>query len=314
MAGGPSLRVAFLGNDAWSVPSLDALHGSRHEVVLVLTRTRRPARRGGEPVPTPVAGAARRLGLPLAEVETVVRGAGFERLAASRPDALAVVAYGEIVPSSVLEVPRLAPVNVHFSLLPELRGASPVQTALLHGKRTTGVTTIVMDEGLDTGPVLDRTEVRIRDDDDAGSLGERLAAVGGRLLVSTLDALADGTARPTPQDDALATYAGKIAAEDRIVDWTASATSIVNLVRALSPVPAATTTFRGEPLKVLRAAVAANDGADPGTIATADGGGVVVATGEGAVRLLEVAPAGRKRMSGGSFVNGYRPEAGERLE
>jgi methionyl-tRNA formyltransferase len=312
VSGRPSLRVTFLGSDRWSVPSLESLHGSRHDVVLVVTRTPRPARRGGEPVPTPVAAAARRLGLPVAEVETVTRDEGFERLAQSRPDVVAVVAYGEILPASVLGVPRVAPVNVHFSLLPRLRGASPVQTALLLGQDSTGVTTIVMDEGVDTGPVLQRAEVRIRDEDDAGSLGERLASLAGRVLVATVDALADGAARAVPQDDDLATYAPRITTEDRTVDWTAPSISIANLVRALSPAPAATTTFRGEPLKIFRAS-ADVAGGDPGAVVTADGEGVVVGAGQGSVRLREVAPAGRKRMSGGSFVNGFRPEPGERM-
>jgi methionyl-tRNA formyltransferase len=312
MGGRRSIRVAFLGNDEWSVPSLGSLHGSRHDVVLVVTRTPRPSRRGSDVVPTPVAATAARLGLPLAEVHTVTRGEGLDRLAASRPDVLAVVAYGEILPEHVLSLPTIAPVNLHFSLLPRLRGASPVQTALLHGQRVTGVSTIVMDAGVDTGPILERVEDRIRPDDDAGSLGGRLAEVGGRVLVSSIDALADGSARPVPQDDALATFAPKLTAEDRTIDWTAPAPTIVNLVRALSPSPAATTTFRGEPLKVFRAATAGGGG-EPGSIGAVGTDGVVVAAGEGSVRLREVAPPGRKRMSGGSFVNGFRPEPGERL-
>jgi methionyl-tRNA formyltransferase len=307
-----SVRVAFLGNDDWSVPSLEALRASRHEVVLVGTRTPRPARRGGDPLPTPVAAAARRLRFPLAEVETLTRGGGFDRLAASEPDVLAVVAYGEILPPRVLAIPRLVPVNVHFSLLPRLRGASPVRTALLHGQRTTGVTTIVMDAGLDTGPILQRVEAPIRPDDDAGSLGERLAELGGRVLVSSIDALADGRAHPMPQDDALGTFAPKIGPEDRTIDWTAPATAIVNLVRALSPSPAGATTFRGEGLKIFRATTGEDRG-EPGAIIGVDRQGPVVAAGEGSVQLLEVAPAGRKRMSGGSFVNGFRPRTGEQL-
>lgn len=312
MAARRSLRVAFLGSDDRSVPSLEALHASRHDVVLVVTRTPRPTRRGGEPVATPVALAAGRLGLPLAEVETVTRGEGPERLEASRPDVLAVVAYGEILPAAILAVPELVPVNVHFSLLPQLRGASPVQTALMHGQRTTGVTTIVMDEGIDTGPILQRVDAEIRPDDDAGSLGDRLAELGGRVLVSSLDALADGTARPVPQDEGLATYAPRITADDRTIDWTAPAAAVVDLVRALSPSPASTTMFRERPLKVFRAAAVDGRG-ESGSVLASDGDGVVVAAGERAVRLIEVAPAGRKRMSGRSFVNGFRPQAGERL-
>ncbi|MFB3738579.1 MAG: methionyl-tRNA formyltransferase, partial [Candidatus Velamenicoccus archaeovorus] len=152
--GGGSLRVTFLGNHHWSVPALEAVARSPHRVVGVLTRTPRPGRRGTGPRPTPVAEAARRLGLPLHEVGTVTTGPGLDALAASEPDVLVVVAYGEILPPAILAIPAIAPVNVHFSLLPALRGASPVQAALLDGREGTGVTVMLMDAGLDTGPVL----------------------------------------------------------------------------------------------------------------------------------------------------------------
>jgi len=312
VAGSHSLRIAFLGNDEWSVPSLDALAGSAHDVTMVVTRVPRPARRGGALRPTPVAAAATRLGLPLAEVETVRSGPGFHRLEASAPDVLVVVAYGELLPPAVLGLPKIAPVNLHFSLLPRLRGASPVQTALLLGLDTTGVTTIWMDEGLDTGPILHRREEPIRPDDDAGSLGSRLARIGGEVLVETVNDLAGGTVWPVPQDHSQATFAPKIGSEDRRLDWSKPATALVNLVRALSPDPAAVTTFRGEPLKVLRAEAVGGDG-EPGVVVSVAKDGFVVGTGEGGVRPLEVAPSGRRRMSAAEFVRGFRPAAGEPL-
>jgi methionyl-tRNA formyltransferase len=307
-----SLRLVYLGNDAWSVAPLEALARSAHDVALVLTRTPRPGRRGGAAVPTPVAEAARRLAVPLAEVETVRSGAGFDAVATIRPDVLVVVAYGEILPARVLDVPSIAPVNLHFSLLPALRGASPVRTALLHGLHETGVSTIAMDEGLDTGDVLVQVRAPIAPDEDAGSLGERLARMGGDALVETLDALATGSAARTPQDPALATYAPKIVAKDRVLDWTASATDVVNRVRALAPEPGATTTFRGAPLKVFRASAADATGA-PGEIVRADLDAFDVATSDAAVRILDVGPAGRARMGARAFVNGFRPAVGERL-
>lgn len=306
------LRVAYLGNDAWSVPPLEALARSRHHVALVVTRVPRPARRGRSTVPTPVAQVARSLSLPLAEVETVAAGPGFDALADAAPDVLVVVAYGEILPPAVLEVPAVAPVNLHFSLLPELRGASPVQTALLRGLEETGVTTMLMTAGLDTGGVLRRAREPILPDDDAGSLGARLAEAGGRLLVETLDLLAAGSATPTPQDEARATYAPKLGPEDRRIDWTAPADRLVDVVRALAPDPGATTLFRGQPLKVFRAR-AVDGGGDPGEVVGVDRSGFWVATGRGALRVLELAPAGRRRMGGAAFVNGFRPAVGERL-
>jgi methionyl-tRNA formyltransferase len=307
------LRVAFLGNDPWSVPSLEALARSRHDVVVVVTRVPRPGRRGQGPAPTPVAAAARARGLPLAEVETVKSEPGFEALAAAAPDVLAVVAYGEILPVVVLNVPTIAPVNVHFSLLPLLRGASPVQTALLLGMGETGVTTIRMDAGMDTGPILRRREEPIRDDDDAGSLGARLARIGGDLLVETLDDLSAGRATPVPQDDARATFAPKLGPADRRLDWNEPARVLVDRVRAFSPDPGTTATFRGQPLKVLRAQAVEGAG-EPGAIVDVDQDGFVVATAEGGFRPAEVAPPGGRRMSAADFARGHRPVPGERLE
>ena len=306
------VRVAFLGNDAWSVASLDALARSAHEVVAVVTAEAKPAGRGNEPTPTAVAVAARASGLPLVEVETVKTGHGFKELAASAPDVLAVVAYGELLPPNVLNLPAIAPVNLHFSLLPSLRGASPVQTALLLGLEETGVTTIVMDRGLDTGPVIAQLREPIGSADDAGSLGARLASIGAGVLVESVDLLSSGPIAPRPQDHRMATFAPKFGPEDRVLDWSNPAGVLANLVRALSPEPAATTTFRSEPLKVFRADVV-NVAGEPGTIVDISGDGIVVATTSGGFRPLDVAPAGRKRMTGADLVNGLRPEVGERL-
>jgi methionyl-tRNA formyltransferase len=308
---GGSVRVAFLGNDAWSVPSLRALAESPHEIAIVITAAPKPAGRGNELTPTPVAEAALLLGLPLVEVETVKTGPGFKELASSMPDVLAVVAYGEILPPNVLHVPTIAPVNLHFSLLPKLRGASPVQTALLLGLETTGVSTIVMDRGMDTGPVILQREEPIGPADDAGTLGSRLAAIGADVLAESIEMLA-GPLAPRPQDHSLATFAPKFAPSERVLDWANPAELLVNLSRALSPEPAATTTFRGEGLKVFRAEAVDAEG-EPGRIVDVSKDGIVVATAHGGFRPLELGPAGRKRMSGTDFVNGFRPEVGERL-
>jgi methionyl-tRNA formyltransferase len=267
---------------------------------------------------TPVAEAARRLGLPLQEIETVKTGRALQALTEARADVLAVVAYGEIIPKAVLEVPRVAPVNVHFSLLPKLRGAAPVQRAILEGLDVTGVTTIRMDEGMDTGPILLQAEDSIRPEDDAGSLGDRLARLGGRLLVETLDGLAAGTIEERPQDHEAATYAPKLKPEERMIEWAKTAEGIVRLVQAMAPEPGAATTFRGRGLRILRASqnpVPAGFAGPlhPGTIFQVDKEGLAVAVPGGLLRLEEVQPEGRNRMSGGDFVRGYRPQAGDRL-
>jgi methionyl-tRNA formyltransferase len=306
------LRIAFLGNDVWSVPSLEALAASPHEIVAVVTAAPKPAGRGNALTPTPVAVAARALTAPLVETETVKTGPGFKSLATAGPDVLVVVAYGEVLPVNVLNVATVAAVNLHFSLLPALRGASPVQTALLMGLEETGVTTIVMERGLDTGPVILQRAEPIGPADDAGSLGARLAHIGADVLVRSVDLLAEGPIAPRPQDHSIATFAPKFGAPDRVLDWSNAAEVLVRLVRALSPEPAATTTFRGEPLKVYRADAVEAAG-EPGRIVDVTKDGIVVATAAGGFRPLELAPAGRRRMSGGDLVNGLRPELGERL-
>ncbi|MGH2765517.1 MAG: methionyl-tRNA formyltransferase [Actinomycetota bacterium] len=306
------MRAVFLGNDRWSVPSLEAVAASRHQVALVATRDPRPAGRGGEPRPTAVAEAARRLDLPLIEVPTVKRGDGLESLRRAEPDVLVVVAYGEILPAVILELPRVAPVNVHFSLLPKLRGADPVRRAILEGLETTGVTTMRMDEGTDTGPVLLQTEEPIRPDDDAGTLGDRLAAIGGRLLVDTLDGLETGTVEERGQDEAAATPAPKLGPEEEWIEWTESAEAVGRRVRALAPEPGARTRFRGRVLKILRVTPGAGQG-PPGAIAEASKERLVVVAGDGAVALEVVVPEGRRPMSGAEFARGRRPERGERF-
>ncbi|MFN2543930.1 MAG: methionyl-tRNA formyltransferase [Actinomycetota bacterium] len=306
------MRVTFLGSDRWSVPSLEALAGSAHDLVLVVTRAPKPAGRGAKLTPTAVAEAARDLGSPLAEVETVRSGPGFEALQRSGPDVLVVVAYGEILPPAVLELPTVAPVNLHFSLLPELRGAAPVQRSLLEGMTATGLTTIRMDEGMDTGPILLRAEEAIDPEDDAGALGERLAAIGARLLLDTIDRLAGGALTETPQDDAGASFAPKLTAEDRWLAWTRPATELGRRVRAMSPEPGASTRFRDDTVKIFRAATR-DEAGEPGTVVATGKEGFVIAAGEGSLAPLEVGPAGRKRMSAAEFVRGYRPEPGERF-
>ena len=310
---GRRTRVVFLGNDEWSVPSLEAIAASEHELALVITRVPRPAGRGNRLTPTPVAIAARRLGLPLKEVETVKSGHGLEALRGARPDVIAVVAYGEIVPAEVLRIPSVGPVNLHFSLLPELRGAAPVQRAILEGLTATGVTTMLMDEGMDTGPILEQAEEQIEEEDDAGSLGHRLSAVGARLLVDTIDRLAANQLEPRPQDHAKATYAPKLRPEERWIDWMQEAGVIVRRVRALAPEPAASTLFRGKTLKVFGGVADPSTGREPGAITDVSKDGFGVGAGEGIVRILELAPEGRKRMTAAEFVRGYRPDVGERL-
>ena len=311
-----SERVVFLGNDAWSVPTLEALAQARDvDVVLVVTNPARPAGRGSKLTPTPVADVARRLGLALVETETT-RGGGFlEQLRAVAPDATVVVAYGELLSADVLRVARLGSLNLHFSLLPRWRGASPVQHAILAGDPVTGVTVMLMDEGLDTGPVLARGVVPIRSDDDAGSLGKRLSAVGAEMVIAVIRGFAtgEGVTPSTQEGESAPSFAPKLGPADRVVDWRQPADAIVRRIRAFAPDPGATTTWKGEDFKLLRAEEAGSNEGEPGTVLEADRDGVTIAAGSGAVRLLEVAPSGRRRMSGGDWARGVRDVVGERL-
>jgi methionyl-tRNA formyltransferase len=312
-----AIRVAFLGNDPWSVPSMEALAGEPEiDLALVVTNPPKPAGRSGVPRPTAVANAAHRLGMTLHESDGVNARSGFAALHGASPDVLVVVAYGQLLTRDVLEIASLGAVNVHFSLLPRWRGAAPVQHAILAGDDVTGVSVMRLDEGLDTGPILGELIDPIRPEDDAGSLGARLARLGGMLLVGVVRQLAAGGLPARAQDERKATAAPKLGARERTLDWGAPADQVVRRVRALAPEPGATTTFRGEPLKVVSAAVAGDttEGSSRrGEVIAADARGVAIAAGDGAVRLLEVAPAGRKRMSAGDWARGARFEPHERL-
>jgi methionyl-tRNA formyltransferase len=314
------VRVVFLGNDAWSVPTLEALADAPDvDLATAITNPPRPAGRGSKLRPTAVAEDATRLGVPVLEVDGVRAGPGRAALDRLEPDAVVVVAYGELLTPEVLDLPRLGTVNLHFSLLPRWRGAAPVQRAILEGDEVTGVSVMLLDEGLDTGPVLDRVEVAVGDD-DAGTLGRHLATIGAPMVVEAVRRLDAGTARPVSQDHAAATYAAKLTPDERTIDWRHPAASIVRRVRAFAPAPGATTTFRGAPLKVLRAEVRTVGGwtlatrvAVEGEIALdPDGVPTVAAAGGQSLALLEVAPAGRARMSGADWARGARLQPGER--
>ena len=315
------LRIAFFGNHAWSVPTLEALaEADDVEIVRIITNPPRPAGRGSSLRPTPVADAADRLGLPVLEAESVGSGEGAQAIEDLAPDALVVVAYGELLPSAILDVPELGSLNLHFSLLPRWRGAAPVQRAILEGDTTTGVSVMLLDEGLDTGPIVMQREVPIAATDDTGSLGERLAGLGASLVVEALRSLRGGTAEVVAQDAAASLVAPKILPEERDLDWTVDAKAAVRRIRALAPAPGAITTFREAPLKVLQAEATGPWGAvftsirGPGQLHMAQDGTPVVDTRGGtAVRLLEVVPMGKARMAGADWARGARFEPGERL-
>jgi methionyl-tRNA formyltransferase len=284
----------------------------RIEVPVVVTNPDRPRGRGHELAPPPVKVAAADAGLQVLQPARAAEVGS--RLAALQLDACAVVAYGQILRPALLEVPAHGFVNLHFSVLPAWRGAAPVPASILHGDRESGVTCFVLDEGMDTGPVLAVRTTRIAPAETAGELTARLAELGAPLLADAIVGLVDGTTVPQPQDDAQATYASKISPADARLDWQLPAEQLLRAVRAYNPVPGAHTTFRDARVKVHRAQIVPGGGPPPGTVAEIDDrtGAPVVACGTEALRLDEVQPAGRRAMSGAAFVNGYQP-SGERF-
>jgi methionyl-tRNA formyltransferase len=301
----------FFGTPRWAVPSLEALLRTHHEIAAVVSNPDRPAGRGMEPQPPDVKVAAASAGVPVLQPEKA-RDEGFhDSLRALAPDCCVVVAYGRILPASLLAIPPLGFVNVHFSLLPAYRGAAPVQRAIMDGVKETGVSIMVLSEGMDEGPVLATASVPVGENDTSGSVGDRLAEVGADLLVDRLDAYAAGSIRPTEQVHDSATYAPKIATEEARIDWSQPATSIRNLVRALDPAPGAWTMLGDKRLKVFAVAPSDETDLNPGELRARDG--LVAGTGEGAVALVDVQPAGKRRMSGEEFVRGLRDISGMHL-
>jgi methionyl-tRNA formyltransferase len=311
------VRVLYLGTPEAAVPPLVALLASAHEVVAVVTRPDRPRdRRGGAPQPSPVRRAAEAAGLP---VLTPPSGRDPElpgRLAGFGADLGVSCAFGYLLPEPVLAVFPRGIINLHFSLLPAYRGAAPVQRALLDGVAVTGVTSFLIDVGMDTGPTLLAAEVPVHPEEDAGALTARLAEVAGRLAVETLDALEAGQVQPRPQPEAGASLAPKVTPEEARLDFTRPAGWLANAVRAFTPAPGAWTTLRGRRLKVTRAAPVDDPTADgpggtgtrlaPGRLGLGPGGRLLVGTADRPLELLELRPEGRRAMSGAEFARGAR--------
>ncbi|REF30984.1 methionyl-tRNA formyltransferase [Calidifontibacter indicus] len=311
------MRVVFAGTPEPAVPSLEALLASRHEVVGVVTRPDAPAGRGRTLRPSPVKEVALREGLPVATPRHP-RDDDFQQwLRSLTPDVCPVVAYGALVPRPVLDIPVHGWVNLHFSLLPAWRGAAPVQHALLHGDDVTGATTFLLEEGMDTGPVLGTMTEQVRPRDTAGDLLTRLAGAGAGLLVATLDALDDGTITPVAQPSEGISMAPKITVDDARIRWHEPAFAVNRRVRACTPAPGAWTMFRGARLKVAEAtpvdAEVAVDGLDAGQLRVTKKQ-VFVGTGAGVVELGVVQPHGKKAVAAADWARGARIEEGEGLE
>jgi methionyl-tRNA formyltransferase len=308
------MRLAFLGTPAFAVPTLEAMAAAGHEKAAVVSQPDRPRGRGQHPAPPPVKESAVRLGLPVYQPERVRRPEAVEYLRALGVEAMVVVGYGQIIPQTVIDLAPLGIINVHASLLPKYRGAGPVQWALIHGETRTGVTTMRIDAGLDTGDILLTAETAIDPDENAIDLGRRLSQMGAALLVETLAGLAAGSIVPRPQDSSQATYAPLLKKEDGLIDWSQSATAIHNRIRGLQPWPGAYTTFRGQTLHIWSAVPSSDSEPRPsGSRCILKLKPLSVACGSGSVELREVQLEGRKRISAADFANGQRLAQNERL-
>jgi methionyl-tRNA formyltransferase len=314
------LRVVFAGTPEFSVPALDAIAGSAHKLVGVITNPDRPAGRGKEPRPPAVKQAALDHDVPVYQPESMKGEEPPQRLRAWEPDVMVVAAYGQILPEAILQAPTYGCINIHASLLPKYRGAAPINRAIIEGESKSGITIMKMDEGLDTGPMLMKGSVSIGPQMTAGELHDELAQLGARLIVDALDRLVEGTLSETPQDDERASYAPKLATEDGRIDWSQPARRVADLVRGLNPWPGAFSHIESDDssdrIKFHRAhPVDGETDQPPGTVVRADAraGELVIACGEAAVAIDRIQAPGGRAMGAGDFLNGYPLKPGDRF-
>ena len=307
------MNLLFAGTPEFAARCLQALLESGHRVIGVMTQPDRPAGRGFALTPSPVKKLASARGIQVTQPKSLRDAQAQGELKHFRADVIVVAAYGLILPRPVLELPRQGAINIHASLLPRWRGATPIQRALLAGDRHTGVSIMQMDDGLDTGPVLMQEEIPILEDDTMGTLRDRLAELGAKLIVQALDALQAGVIKATPQSAEGVTYAAKLEKREARVDWREGALTVNRQVRALNPSPGADARVRGVELKVWRCATAAGRG-NPGEILSIGPDGLCVACGEDALVITELQRSGGKRLRAADFLRGFPLTVGERFD
>ncbi len=309
----PSLNLVFCGTPRFAVPTLERLSETGFNIQFVVTQPDRPKGRGLEVVDSPVKQSALQLQLPILQPESIKNNAEFrDRLTAIHPDAIIVVGYGRIIPQWMLDLAPLGNINLHASLLPKYRGAAPIQWAIASGETTTGVTTMRIDAGLDTGDVLLQEEISIAPEDTAETLAPKLAGMGANLMVTTLRGMKSGTISPRPQDHAQATLAPILRKEDGLIDFSRAAPEILNRMRGFQPWPGAYSKFRGKNLQVWKAAL--SDQALSSSELKVEGDQLFLGCGhDSSIELLELQLEGKKRTAASDFIRGYRPESGEKL-
>lgn len=306
------MRVVFMGTPDFAVNTLEAIIGAGHEVVAVVTQPDKPKGRGKALAFTPVKEVAVREGIAVLQPVRIKEEGVYEQLAAYAPDVVVVVAYGQIIPESILNLPKYGCINVHASLLPAYRGAAPIQWAVINGEKESGVTTMYMAKGLDTGDMIDKVVLPLAEDETGGSLHDKLAAAGAELLLETLAKLENGTAVRTPQKDEESSYAHMLTKQLGSIDWSKSAAEIERLIRGLNPWPSAYTKLANKTLKLWTASVIAEENfanadsnAVVGQIVYVDKKHFIVKTGEGYLAVEELQLEGKKRMLSDAFLRGY---------
>ncbi|MEG6615237.1 methionyl-tRNA formyltransferase [Peptococcaceae bacterium 1198_IL3148] len=308
------MRIIYMGTPDFAVPCLEAIVEHNHQVVGVVTQPDRPKGRGKKLQPPPVKVTAEAMGIPVYQPETIKTPEFMALLKEFNPQLIVVVAYGKILPPEILHLPPLGCVNVHASLLPKYRGSAPIHWAIINGEQQTGVTTMYMNEGMDTGDMILSAATDITDADTVGTLHDRLATMGATLLAETLQLIAQGKAPRIPQKDAEACYAPMLKKEHELIQWQRSAVAIKNHIHGLNPWPGSYTTLAGKVLKLWRAElVPGNGGEQPGTVVSVKDNQVVVQTGEGLLALTELQLQGGKRLSAREFLCGKKLTPGIKL-
>ncbi|MEW6115056.1 MAG: methionyl-tRNA formyltransferase [Thermodesulfobacteriota bacterium] len=307
-----SLRVVFMGTPEFAVPTLRALHEA-FDVVGVVTQPEKAQGRGRKTLPTPVKSVAMSLAIPAEEPSRINDPQFLDTLKQWAPDVIVVAAFGKILPQEILQLPPLGCVNLHASLLPRYRGASPISAAILAGDKVSGVCTILMDAGMDTGDILLVEEIPINEEDTAGSLHDRMLEPGARLVVESLTRMLNKTIKRSPQQHEKATYTKPLSKEDGRLDWNRDAPYLSRIVRAMNPWPVASSILEGEILKIWQAVARAGSG-DAGSMVAIDREGITVGTGDGLLLIKEVQAPGKKRLPASEFARGRRLRVGQTFE
>jgi methionyl-tRNA formyltransferase len=305
------MNIVFMGTPEFAIPTLKALHHSSHSILAVITQQDKRKGRGQKLLVSPIKQYALDFNLPILQPQTVNASAFIESLKKNRPDIIIVVAFGQILSKAFLEIPKQFCINLHSSLLPKYRGAAPIQRAILKGDIKSGVTTMIMDKGMDTGDVLLMQETLIDDTDNAQTLHNTLSEMGGALILETIKRLEKNKLLPVPQDHSQATYADKLKKEEGLIFWEKPAATLYNQVRGLTPWPGTYTFLNKKRLRILKVQVVEGTIDDiPGKVARVTDIGIEVGTGQGRLMIIEVQPEGKKSMSAKSFLAGYKVKPG----